>query len=149
MPGETTHTSQHRRQFLVGITAAATAVLAGCLTDDEATAQNDPIDLVEATMVDALNEKDAETYNSAWHPEQEFPPLEEWEDNLEGVTFEMDEIELVEVDDDIAFVYLARTSYVEVEDEDEPLTQQIEHEFELRLYEGEWRVWEGYPVDDE
>lgn len=132
----------HRRQFLATAASAATVTgLAGCSGDGGAGPEQ-PI----RDVVSALESQDADAYRAAFHPDSPERPRDDaaiFEDfNVEDASVERTEV--VSEGDGRATVEaeLSTTSQAD----GQTRTQQSVTRFELRRYDGEWRIWSSEEV---
>jgi len=92
-----------------------------------------------ARFIDALNAGDTESVNGMLHPEGRLDEVPEQEgERLADSEISIESTEVVEEEEERAVV---RVTLVAVSPEGEETT--TEEDWELRVLDGEWRVWDG------
>lgn len=123
-----------RRRYVAGAAAAATVAMAGC-SDVLGGGSSGPETAVQE-YVTALDEGDVEAINARIHPDGEVEQIgEESASLLQGISASLESSELVEEGDEMAIVRATITAEAFGE------TETTEGDFELRRYEGEWKIW--------
>jgi len=139
-----------RRAFLATTTAVASTGLAGCSLlggDDGGDGPQQPIH----DAANALESEDADAYRSAYHPDSEERPADDLsfeQVNYTDVTIER--IETLEQNDGNATVEVEMSSTTEItfNGETRSESQTTTSQFEVRQYEGEWRIWSSQSAND-
>ena len=135
-----------RREFLT-VAAVSSLAVTGCLhadedEPDEGEGTGDPETTVRS-FIEALDAGDAEAVNALIHPDGEVPPLSEGDAEQFGqADWTVEETEITDQTDETATVRSRLTIGIPVPDS-EPQTEDVE--WELRLRDGEWLVWDGGP----
>jgi len=121
-----------RRQFIAGVATATTVGLAGC-----GGGGGGPAGVVNQ-FVSALNNGNIEKANSLYHPDSSAAQIpSSMGEQMSEFTFSVQNTEVVEESDGQATV--EADIKVEMMGESQTSTST----FELRTYEGEWRIWSG------
>lgn len=145
-----------RRSFLAtAATVAASAGLAGCsaLGGDGGDGGGNGGDDHGQPIRDAMNalaDGDIEAFRNAHHPDSEERPEEDF--SLDGVNYtdpSVENVQVLEEGDGNATVQADVSMTMEFEIDGETQTDTVSNtvEYELREYEGEWRVW-STPSED-
>lgn len=146
-----------RRSFLAtAATVAASAGLAGCSAlggdggDDGNGGGGDGPESPVYAGVNAMAAGDAEAFREAHHPDSEERPGEDF--SWEGTAYtdaSVEDAEVLEQGDGNATVRadISFTMEVTIDGETQTTSQNNTVEYEVREYEGEWRIWSTTTVD--
>lgn len=123
-----------RRQLLTTVAIAATALVAGCLGDDD----SDGPTSAAVAFYEAFDAGDVDTLNALFHPDADEEPLTEadGDDLEENVHIDIESAELLEEDGEAASVEITYT--LDADDVEGPI--EVTETVQLRASDGNWLI---------
>jgi len=129
-----------RRRYLSALVAVGSTATAGCGSLANLGGPSQEPDEVAEEFIEAMNDGDTEEMRESLHEEHESDPLEsETLEEWEAYDIAVDDTDVVEEGDDTAVVDV--TYSLDTDSESISSESSSTARFELRIDDGEWRVW--------